>query len=301
MSINPDLQALGKDAQSLAKDLAGETQAAGDAALDRTKTAIGAATTPFYTVIGASDHAAKLARALVTDLRTRTETLPADLKNRAHELPSDVLGATGQARNRATAQAAAVRPEVLLDAVRAAVTDAVEAARKALARYEKRGQMVVADLRRAPAFTRVLKRAESAVDQVEDALEELIKDAQGELRGARKSAGSTATKAKATARKAGSRRTGTTSAANKSAPSERTTKTATGAKRGSAKTGASGASKVSTATASKSTRPRKSSGVDKPSTRKSPRPNTSAATRAASTDKATSLGKSASTKATSSK
>jgi len=217
MSINQDIKTLGKD-------LTNEAKGAGDAAVDQAKTAIATAKTPFYAVIGASDHAAK--------------------------------------------RAAAIRPDSVREAVREVVTEAVATAAKALRRYEKRGQMVVADLRRAPGFTRILKGAESAVDRVEDALEGLISDAQGELKGVRQTAGSTASKAKATVRKASTRRT----AARKPGGSGATA-------------GKSGASTTTAAKATAKRAPANNATSRKASTRKAS--TRKASTRKASTSKAT--------------
>jgi len=219
MSINQDIKTLGKD-------LTDEARNAGQASVEQTKNTVSAVKTPVYAVIGASDHAAKVARELVTDLRSRAETFPADLKTRAENLPGEVRGAADEARLRATAQASAVRPEALRETVIGVLTEAVSTARKAVRRYEKRGQMVVADLRRTPGFTKVLKSAEGAVDLVEDALEGLIRDAQGELKDVRKSAGNTASKAKATVRKASTRKT----PVRKSTPAKSNTAKATAAK-----------------------------------------------------------------------
>lgn len=241
MTINQDVKTLGQD-------LTDQAKGAGDAAVEQTKTAIATVKTPLYAVIGASDHAAKVARELVTDLRTRAESLPVDLKNRTENLPGEVRGAAEGARERATAQAATVRPEAIRETVRGVLTEAVETARKAVRRYEKRGQMVVADIRRAPGFTKVLKSAEGAVDRVEDALEALISDAQGELKGVRKSASSTATKAKVTVRKASTRRTAapkataTKASTRKATPRKATATKATTAKRTPAKKSAAKAS-----------------------------------------------------------
>ncbi len=241
MSINQDIKTLGKD-------LTDEARAAGDATVEQTVNAVSAIKTPLYAVIGASDHAAKVARELVTDLRGKAETLPGDLRNRAENLPGDVRGAAGEARERATTQAAAVRPEAIREVFIGAVTEAVSTARKAVRRYEKRGQMVVADIRRTPGFTKVLKTAESAVDRVEDALEDLIHDAQGELKVARRTAGSTASKAKATVRKASTRRT----PARKATPAKSDTAKATAAKVTAKKAGATKAgTKASTKAAAK--------------------------------------------------
>ncbi len=113
-----------------------------------------------------------------------------------------VIGASDHAAKRAVA----VRPRAIREAVRDVVTEAVSTARKTVRRYEKRGHMVVADLRRAPGFTRVLNGAENAVDRIEDTLEDLISDAQGELQDVRAGAGTTASRAKATVRRAGTRR-----------------------------------------------------------------------------------------------
>lgn len=240
--VSKGVDRVAKDLTSAGKDLTKDVKAAGD-------TAIQTAKTPFYAVIGASDHAAKFARARVADLRTRVEHAPADLRARAENLPGDVRTAAEQARDRANAQAGYVRPDAVRDTVKSAVTEVVDTALKTVRRYEKRGQMVVADLRRSPGFTRVLKTAENAVDSVEDKLEDLISDAQGELTDARKVTRSSAGQAKATVRQASTKKTAPAKARKAPAAKKATSTKATTTKAPTRKS--AGTRKSSTASKSK--------------------------------------------------
>lgn len=240
--VAKDFDRVAKDLTSAGKDLTKDAKAAGDTALQTAKT-------PFYAVIGASDHAAKFALARVADLRTRVEHAPADLRTRAENLPGDVRTAAEQARDRANAQVGYVRPDAVRDTVKSAVGEVVDTAIKTVRRYEKRGQMVVADLRRSPGFTRVLKTAENAVDSVEDKLEDLISDAQGELTDARKATRSSAGQAKATVRKASTKRAAPAKARKAPAAKKATSTKATATKAPARKS--AGTRKSSTASKSK--------------------------------------------------
>jgi len=147
--------------------------------------------TGLLVAIGAGDVVLDRARTVVTTFRSKAEALPGEL-----QVQADL--ASKEARTRAEQAAAAVRPEVL--------TGLVETARRqtlsTIEELAERGEKVVGELRRQPAFRRVVRRAEEAVDTVEDALEDVLEETSEAVGDASDKVTSVAQKAKARADKA---------------------------------------------------------------------------------------------------
>ena len=140
------------------------------------------AKTPILAVVGAGDLAVERARTVVAQFRSKATSsimaLPGEAQVQADlavkEARTRATEAAGTARTTAQQFATAVRPE----AVRSTVESFFETARtQAVATVEKlaeHGAEVVEELRQQPGFRRVVRRAERAVDTVEDALEDVL-------------------------------------------------------------------------------------------------------------------------------
>jgi heparin binding hemagglutinin HbhA len=146
------------------------------------ETAVKLYKTQLLATVGAGDLAVERTRTVVGQLRSRAVALPGEAqvqvdlaakeaRNRAEEAAGRARGAVQSARTSAEHLASAVRPE----SVKATVTELVGTARtQAIATIEslaERGAEVIEDLRRQPAFRRVVFRAERAVDTVEGAVD----------------------------------------------------------------------------------------------------------------------------------
>jgi heparin binding hemagglutinin HbhA len=147
--------------------------------------------TPLLAVLGAGDVAFQATREAVESLRSRAEALPGEA-----QVQADL--AAKEARARVQEVRTATRP----DAVLGTVSTLVDAARTQVEALAVRGAGVVDELRRQPAFRTVLRRAEGAVDTVEDALEEVLEETAETVAGASDEVTSVAQKAAAKTAKA---------------------------------------------------------------------------------------------------
>ena len=137
--------------------------------------------TGLLAALGAGDVAVDRARTVVTGLRSRAEALPGEAQVQADlgakEARTRVETAREQAR-RAAVQARTTVTELRPETVLGTVTGLVEAARTqalgAVGELAGRGEQLVGDLRRQPAFRKVVARTERAVDAVEDGLEDVL-------------------------------------------------------------------------------------------------------------------------------
>ena len=137
--------------------------------------------TGLLAAIGAGDAAVDRARTVVGGLRTRTQALPGEAQVQADlgakEARTRVETAREQAR-RAAVQARTtvteLRPETVLSGVTGLVDTARTQALGAIGELAGRGEQLVGDLRRQPAFRKVVARTERAVDAVEDGLEDVL-------------------------------------------------------------------------------------------------------------------------------
>ncbi|MCZ2827876.1 hypothetical protein O2W14_03375 [Modestobacter sp. VKM Ac-2986] len=137
--------------------------------------------TGLLAALGAGDVAVDRARTVVGGLRSRAEALPGEAQVQvdlgAKEARTRVEAAREQAR-RAAAQARTTVTELRPEAVLGTVTGLVDSARtqalEAIGELAGRGEQLVGDLRRQPAFRKVVARTERAVDAVEDGLEDAL-------------------------------------------------------------------------------------------------------------------------------
>jgi len=137
---------------------------------------LGRSRTPLLAVVGAGDLAVKATKDVVDSLRSRAEQLPGEAQVQADlaakEARTRATGAAQVARTRVHEVRVATRP----DAVLGTVSTLVEVARTQVEALAVRGAGVVDELRRQPAFRKVVRSAEQAVDTVEDALEEVLEE-----------------------------------------------------------------------------------------------------------------------------
>ncbi|MFQ1001898.1 hypothetical protein [Modestobacter sp. SSW1-42] len=139
--------------------------------------------TGLLAAIGAGDVAVDRARTVVVGLRARAEALPGEAQVQADlgakEARTRVEAAREQAR-RAAVQARTTVTELRPETVLGTVTGLVEAARTqalgAVGELAGRGEQLVGELRRQPAFRKVVARTERAVDAVEDGLEDVLEE-----------------------------------------------------------------------------------------------------------------------------
>jgi len=137
--------------------------------------------TGLLAALGAGDVAVDRARTVVGGLRSRAEALPGEAQVQADlgakEARTRVEAAREQAR-RAAAQARSTMTELRPVTVLGTVTGLVDSARTqaldAVGELAGRGEHLVGDLRRQPAFRKVVARTERAVDAVEDELEDVL-------------------------------------------------------------------------------------------------------------------------------
>jgi heparin binding hemagglutinin HbhA len=147
------------------------------------ETLVGTGRTGLLAALGAGDVAVDRARTVVTGLWSRAEALPGEAQVQADlgvkEARTRVETAREQAR-RAAVQARTTVGELRPETVIGTVTGLVEAARTqalgAVGELAGRGEQLVGDLRRQPAFRTVLARTERAVDAVEDGLEDALEE-----------------------------------------------------------------------------------------------------------------------------
>ena len=179
---------------------------AGDVAVDRARTVVGSLRSTAVALpgeahlqadLGAMEARTRLetareqartavaqARTAVDTLRTRAETLTGEAQVQADlgakEARTRVEAAREQAR-RAAVQARTtvteLRPETVLGTVTGLVDSARAQALEAIGELAGRGEQLVGDLRRQPAFRKVAARTERAVDAVEDGLEDVLDEA----------------------------------------------------------------------------------------------------------------------------
>ena len=139
--------------------------------------------TGLLAALGAGDVAVDRARTVVGGLRSRVEAVPGEAQVQADlgakEARTRVETAREQAR-RAAAQAritvTELRPETVLGTVTGLVDSARTQALGAIGELAGRGEALVGDLRRQPAFRKVVARTERAVDAVEDGLEDVLEE-----------------------------------------------------------------------------------------------------------------------------
>ena len=139
--------------------------------------------TGLLAALGAGDVVVDRTRTVVGSLRSRAEALPGEAQVQADlgakEARTRVETAREQAR-RAAAQARTtvteLRPETVLGTVTGLVDSARTQALGAIGELAGRGEALVGDLRRQPAFRKVVARTERAVDAVEDGLEDALEE-----------------------------------------------------------------------------------------------------------------------------
>ena len=140
--------------------------------------------TGLLAAIGAGDVAVDRARTVVGGLRSRAEALPGEAQVQADlgakEARTRVEAAREQAR-RAAAQARTtvgeLRPETVLGTVTGLVDSARTQALGAIGELAGRGEQLVGELRRQPAFRTAAARTEGAVDAVSDGIEDAAEKA----------------------------------------------------------------------------------------------------------------------------
>jgi heparin binding hemagglutinin HbhA len=139
--------------------------------------------TGLLAALGAGDVAVDRARTVVGGLRSRAEALPGEAQVQADlgakEARTRVETAREQARRAAVHARTTVtelRPETVLGTVTGLVDSARTQALGAIEELAGRGEALVGDLRRQPAFRKVVARTERAVDAVEDGLEDVLEE-----------------------------------------------------------------------------------------------------------------------------
>ncbi len=152
----------------------------GETVVERQKTVL-------LATIGAGDLAVERARTVAGSLRSRAVALPGEaqvqvdlaakeVRNRAEEAAGRAREAVQHARTTGRQFVTSVRPNTVASTVTGLVESARTQATSTVEALAERGAEVIEELRRQPAFRRVVSRAERAVDTVEDRLEDVLED-----------------------------------------------------------------------------------------------------------------------------